>query len=270
MALATTYDLGVIGGGMMGSALVRAFLNAGVLRADRVLVSDVYPATLTALADDLGVATTDDNSLLVGQSTVVMLAVKPQMLGAVLEPLTLRADQLVVSIAAGVTLAKLATLTSDSQPLVRVMPNILATVAQASSAFAPNARVTEAQADLVERLLGAAGVAVKVEERLMDAVTGLPGSGPAFVAVFAEALIDGGVVAGLPRAAATQLTAQMLRGVGEWLLQTGGSPAQLKDMVTSPGGTTIAGLRALEAGGLRSAALEAVVAAAQRSKELGS
>lgn len=255
---------------MMGSALVRAFLNAGLLEPNRVIMSDVYPATLTRLADDLGVMTTADNRLLAEQAAVVMLAVKPQVLPAVLEPLSLRADQLLVSIAAGVTLAKLAALTSDSQPLVRVMPNILATIAQASSAYAPNAHVTEAQADFVQRLLCSAGVAVKVEERLMDAVTGLPGSGPAFVAVFAEALIDGGVVAGLPRADATKLTAQMLRGVGEWLLQTGGSPAQLKDMVTSPGGTTIAGLRALEAGGLRSAAIEAVVAAAQRSRELGS
>ena len=270
LALAISHDLGVIGAGMMGSALVRAFINAGLLEANRVIISDVYPATLTALADTLGVTTTDDNRLLVEQSAVVLLAVKPQVLSAVLEPLSLRDEQLVVSIAAGVTLAKLAALTSDNQPIVRVMPNILATVAQASSAYAPNAQVTEAQVDFVQRLLGGAGVAVKVEERLMDAVTGLSGSGPAFVAVFAEALIDGGVAAGLPRADATKLTAQMLRGVGEWLLQTGGSPAQLKDLVTSPGGTTIAGLRALEAGGLRGAAIEAVVAAAQRSKELGS
>lgn len=268
--MAISYDLGVIGAGMMGSALVRAFLKAGLLQADRVIMSDVYPATLSTLAETLGVQTTDDNRLLVEQSAVVMLAVKPQVLPAVLEPLSLRSDQLVISIAAGVTLAKLASLTSETQPLVRVMPNILATVAQASSAYAPSAQVTEAQVDFVQGLLSGAGVAVKVEERLMDAVTGLPGSGPAFVAVFAEALIDGGVVAGLPRADATKLTAQMLRGVGEWLQQTGGSPAQLKDMVTSPGGTTIAGLRALEGGGLRSAAIEAVVAAAQRSKELGS
>lgn len=233
-------------------------------------MSDALPAMLQTAESALGVRTTSDNQQVLDEAAVVLLAVKPQVLGAVLEPLNFRPDQLVLSIAAGVTLAKLTALTAETQPLVRVMPNILATVAQASSAWAPNAHVAPEQAELVQSLLDSAGVAVKVEERLMDAVTGLPGSGPAFVAVFAEALIDGGVAAGLPRAEAAKLTAQLIRGVGEWLLQTGGTPAQLKDMVTSPGGTTIAGLRAAEAAGLRSAAIEAVVAATQRSKELGS
>ena len=268
--MANTYDLGVIGAGVMGSGLVRAALQAGFVSADRVLVSDVSAEALARQAEALGVCTTADNQHLVSESAVVMLAVKPQVLAAVLEPLRFRPGQLVISIAAGVALAKLTALIGEDQPLVRVMPNVLAVVGQASSAYAANACASAEQRDFAGRLLACAGVAVPVEERLLDAVTGLSGSGPAFVAVFAEALIDGGVAAGLPRADAAKLAAQTIRGVGEWLLQTGSSPALLKDMVTSPGGTTIAGLRALEAGGLRTAAIEAVVAAAQRSRELGS
>lgn len=265
----TNYKLGVIGAGMMGSALVRAALDQGLFQASEVIVSDALPAALQRASETLGVHTTSDNDALVAQSAVVMLAVKPQVLAAVVDLLRLRPDQLVISIAAGVPLAKLNALLGESQPVVRVMPNILAVVAQASSAYAANRHVTPEQLEFAATLLGAAGVAVQVEERLLDAVTGLSGSGPAFVAAFAEAFMDGGVAAGLPRADAAKLAAQTIRGVGEWLLATGNSPALLKDMVTSPGGTTIAGVRALEAGGLRSALIEAVVAATERSRELG-
>ena len=265
----TKCKLGVIGAGMMGSALVRAALDKGIFEAGEIIMSDALPAALQRATETLGVQTTADNQALVDASAVVMLAIKPQVLAAVLEPLHFRPEQLVISIAAGVTLAKLRPLLGENHPVVRVMPNILAVVAQASSAYAPNEFVAVEQLAFVDAFLGAAGVAVKVEERLLDAVTGLSGSGPAFVAAFAEAFIDGGVAAGLPRADAAKLAAQTVRGVGEWLLSTGNSPALLKDMVTSPGGTTIAGVRALEAGGLRSATIEAVVAATDRSRELG-
>jgi len=149
-----------------------------------------------------------------------------------------------------------------------VMPNILCTVRESASAYATGPEVTEEQQAWIESLLGSAGLVLRVEERLLDAVTGLSGSGPAFAAVFCEALADGGVAAGLPRPVAVQLAAQVLLGTGRWVLEHG-SPAQLKDAVTSPAGTTIAGLQALESGGLRSAALQAVRAAAQRSSELG-
>lgn len=265
----TKYKLGVIGAGMMGSALVRGALNQGLFQASEIIMSDALPAALQCASENLGVQTTTDNQALVTASAVVLLAVKPQVLAAVVDQLRWRPDQLVISIAAGVPLARLNALVGEGQPVVRVMPNILAVVGQASSAYAANRQVTPEQLEFASALLSAAGVAVAVEERLLDAVTGLSGSAPAFVALFAEALTDGGVAAGLPRADAAKLTAQTIRGVGEWLLATGNPPALLKDMVTSPGGTTIAGVRALEAGGLRSASIEAVVAAAERSRELG-
>jgi len=154
--------------------------------------------------------------------------------------------------------------------IVRVMPSILCTVGEAASAYCANAACSAEQVARVAELLNAVGTAVAVREELMDAVTGLSGSGPAFVAVFVEALIDGGVAAGLSRDQAARLAAQTVLGTGRWLQESGCSPSALKDMVTSPAGTTIAGIKALEEGGLRAAVIEAVVAAAKRSRELGS
>jgi pyrroline-5-carboxylate reductase len=263
------YTLGVIGAGAMGAALVRGFVERGALKAAEIIVADVRLEVLEALAQSSGVAVTTDNPAVIAQSQAVLLAVKPQLLAEVARPLAWQPGQLVISIVAGVTLAALEGLTAPDQPLVRVMPNILATVTEASSAYAGNASATAEHLAFAERLLTSVGTAVPVPEKLLDAVTGLSGSGPAFCAVFLEALVDGGVAAGLPRAEATRLAAQTLAGVGRWVLATGGSPASLKDLVTSPAGTTIAGLRALEEGGLRSAAIEAVLAAARRAAELG-
>lgn len=253
----------------MGSAYVRGFIAREAYAAADIIVSDVRAEALAALHDELGVETTQDNQALVDSAEVLLLAIKPQVLEAVLRPLRLREGQLLISIAAGVSLARLASLVGHEHPVVRVMPNVLATVFQASSAYAGNAAATAEQLALVKRLLSLVGEAVSVEEKLLDAVTGLSGSGPAFVAIFAEALIEGGILAGLPRSEAAQLTARMLVGVGEWLLATGRTPAALKELVTSPGGTTIAGVRALEEGGLRAATMAAVDAAAKRSRELG-
>jgi len=252
----------------MGAALARGVVAGGELSAGQVIVSDLQAELLAPLGEQ-GLATTSDNEQLVRQAETILLAVKPQVLAEVVKSLPWQADQLVISIAAGVTLARLGELLGAPQPVIRVMPNILATVGEAASAYAGNAAATAAHLERAQRLLSSVGTAVRVEEKLMDAVTGLSGSGPAFVAAFAEAMIDGGVAAGLPRDQAALLAAQTIQGVGRWLLETGRSPAQLKDMVTSPGGTTIAGLRSLESGGLRSAIIEAVVAAAERSRELG-
>jgi pyrroline-5-carboxylate reductase len=267
--MARQHALGVIGAGAMGAALVRGFVGQGALAAGEVIVADVRAEAAQALAAATGVSVAAGNAEVVGQAEAVLLAVKPQILAEVAQPLEWRPGQLVISIAAGVSLARLQALTTPEQPLVRVMPNVLVTVSEGASAYAANDRATAEHQALVQRLLASVGVAVPVPERLLDAVTGLSGSGPAFAAVFLEALADGGVAAGLPRGEAVRLAAQTLVGVGRWVLETGGSPASLKDLVTSPGGTTIAGLRALEAGGLRGAAIEAVVAAALRSRELG-
>jgi len=266
--MATAYELGIIGVGEMGGNLAIGFVDSGQVAADRIIVSDLREDLLTFLGGR-GMATTRDNQEVAEKSETVLLAVKPQILPDVARGIRLRPDQLAISIAAGVPLARLGELLGEGQPIIRVMPNILAAVAQAASAYVGNAHATEAHLALAQALLSSVGTAVRVEEKLMDAVTGLSGSGPAFVAAFAEAMIDGGVAAGLPRHQAVALAAQTIKGVGQWLLSGGPTPAGLKDKVTSPGGTTITGLRALERGGMRSAVIEAVVAAAERSRELG-
>lgn len=266
--MTAAYELGIIGAGEMGGNLATGFVASGCLAAGKIIVSDLRDDLLEAHAQR-GLATTHDNQQLVEQSRTVLLAVKPQVLPQVAAGLRLQPGQLVISIAAGVPLARLGELLGGERPIIRVMPNILAAVSQAASAYAGNEFATAEHLDLTDRLLSCVGTAVRVEEKLMDAVTGLSGSAPAFVAAFAEALIDGGVAAGLPRHQASSLAAQTIKGVGQWLLDGGLAPAALKDKVTSPGGTTIAGLRALERGGMRSAVIEAVVAAADRSRELG-
>jgi len=264
------YTLGLIGAGNMGSALVRGFVKRQTLAPGEVCICDLEAERVAALSSELGVTAAHDAPELVSQSSVVLLAVKPQSLPELLSSLagSFQGDQLVISIVAGVSLANLQALIGERLPLVRVMPNMLCTVEESASAYTPSPEVRPEQVAFVDSLLASVGLAFPVEEKLLDAVTGLSGSGPAFAAVFCEALADGGVAAGLPRDMAERLAAQVLVGTGRWILEKG-SPAQLKDQVTSPAGTTIAGLQKLEAGGLRAAALRAVVAAAQRSAELG-
>ena len=264
------YSLGVIGVGNMGAALVRGCVRGQALPATELVVWDVDQARAQALQEELGVAVAEGNGRLVADSAAVLLAVKPQSLPLLLSGLAgaWRSRQLVISIAAGVPLARLRAWVSTGVSVVRVMPNLPATVGAAAAAYCAGPEVSEAHMALVQQLLSSVGLAVSVSEDLMDAVTGLAGSGPAFAAIFCEGLADGGVAAGLPRAVAQQLAAQVLVGAGQWILQ-GGSPAALKDAVSSPGGTTIAGVERLEAGGLRGTALAAVQAAARRAAELG-
>jgi pyrroline-5-carboxylate reductase len=266
----TTYRLGLIGAGVMGRALLGSALDAGVLAAGEVIASDLSP-TCRAEVAGMGCVATDDNHEVVRNSEALLIAVKPQVIAEVLGDLRedLREGQLLISIAAGVSIVSLHETVGDGPCIVRVMPNICCTVGAAASAFAANGDVSDEQIEFVDVLLSAAGEVVAVREELLDAVTGLSGSGPAFVAVFIEALADGGVKAGLPREQAQKLAAQTVLGAARWLLETGAGPAELKDLVTSPGGTTIAGLAALEERGLRAATMSAVVAAAERSKELG-
>lgn len=264
------YRLGVIGAGVMGRALLNAAVRAGVVSAGEVLVSDVNPACLHE-AEEIGCAATYDNREVVAHSQAVLVAVKPQVIREVLGDLheEFQDGQLLISIAAGVSLATLRDVVGPRPRLVRVMPNICCTVGAAASAWAAEPDVTEQQKRFVAELLTAAGEAVEVEERLLDAVTGLSGSGPAYAAVFIEALADGGVKAGLSRPQALRLAAQTVLGAARWVLDNEESPATLKDLVSSPGGTTIHGIAALEAGAFRAAVIEAVVAAAERARELG-
>lgn len=260
-----------IGAGRMATALAKGILSAGFSITEHVRASDVSQPARERFAAETGCRTQTTNSEAVAEADIVVLAVKPQVLHEAVADLApqLTPDQLVVSIVAGIPLSTLTQLCGDGVRLVRVMPNTPCLVGCGASAFAVGPTATAADADLVQQFLETVGVAFPVPERLLDAVTGLSGSGPAYVFQVIEALSDGGVRAGLPRDIATTLSAQTVLGAARMVLETGEHPAALKDAVASPGGTTIAGLHELERCGLRAAMINAVVAASLRSAELG-
>ncbi len=262
---------GFIGAGRMATALACGFIEQHLARAEQILASDASPAAAQQFAAATGARTSDDNGQVAAESDCVILAVKPQQMAAVLAGLRgrLSARQLVVSIAAGVPLAAITRQLGEGPRLVRVMPNTPCLIGQGASAYCLGPGAVAADGELVARLLGAVGRAFELEEKLLDAVTGLSGSGPAFAYVVIEAMSDGGVRMGLPRDVSLALAAQTVLGAAEMVLSSGEHPAVLKDRVASPGGTTIAGLAALEAGGLRAALMAAVEAATRRSIELG-
>ncbi len=263
--------IGFLGAGKMATALARGWLAAGLASADRLAASDPLPAARDAFAAATGARAAADNRAVVAASDVLVLAVKPQTLKALLAEVrpAVGPRHLVVSVAAGVPLRQLADGLGADRRLVRVMPNTPCLVGASASGYALGETATDDDAALVDRLLNAVGRAYRLPEGLLDAVTGLSGSGPAFVYVMIEALSDGGVRVGLPRDVATALAAQTVFGAAKMVLETGAHPGVLKDMVASPGGTTIAGLYALERGGLRAALMDAVEAATRRSAELG-
>jgi pyrroline-5-carboxylate reductase len=263
--------IGFLGAGQMATALARGWLAAGLAAPESVRAADVVPQARQAFQAATGVEVSPSNAAVAAGSDVLVLAVKPQSMVGVLAELRplVQPRHLVVSIAAGVTLARLADGLPSGTRLVRVMPNTPCLVGASASAYAPGPTATDADANLVGRLFDAVGKAYRVPETLLDAVTGLSGSGPAFVYVMIEALADGGVRVGLPRDVALALAAQTVLGSARMVLETKQHPGALKDAVASPGGTTIAGLHALERGGLRAALMDAVEAAARRAAELG-
>jgi pyrroline-5-carboxylate reductase len=260
-----------IGAGQMAEALIGGLLKAGLCPPDHLMASDPVPARREVIEHRFGVPTTSDNRTVCDGADVIVLAVKPQALGhaaAAIAPGV--AGKLIISIAAGVPLRRLAELLPSSVRLVRVMPNAPALIGDGMSAVSLGPGVTEHDTRLVRMLFEAVGRVVVVDEAHMDAVTGLSGSGPAYAFACLEAMADGGVHMGLPRGVAEVLAAQTLVGAARMVLGTGEHPGRLKDRVASPGGTTIAGLHALERGGLRAALIAAVDAATRRSRELGS
>lgn len=263
--------IGFIGAGQMATALGQGMVKAGLVPADGLSASDPLAEARERFTQATGAQATADNLRTVAESDVIFLAVKPQQMAGVLAELRgkVTADKLVVSIAAGVRLAVLSQGLGGEPRLVRVMPNTPCLVGQGACGYCLGGKATADDGRLVDSLLAAVGVAYQVDEKLLDAVTGLSGSGPAFVYVIIEALSDGGVRMGLPRQVATALAAQTVRGAAEMVLATGEHTGVLKDRVASPGGTTIAGLAALESGGLRAALMAAVEAATRRSVELG-
>jgi len=261
-----------MGAGRMATALARGLVQAGIVPAASIVASDPSEDARRAFAGGVpGATVAPDIADRVAQCDVIFLAVKPQQMSAALAALgdSIRSDGLVVSIAAGITLERIAAALPAGQRIVRVMPNTPCLIGQGASGFSLGKLATPADAKLVATLLSAVGAAFEVPETMLDAVTGLSGSGPAFVYSMIEALTEGGKAAGLPAELAAELASRTAAGAAAMVLQTGETPAVLRERVTSPGGTTVAGLAVLTERGFNAAVVEAVEAATRRSAELG-
>ncbi len=259
-----------VGAGNMAEALIKGLLGAG-WTADAIVGTGRRPERLDHLYRTYGIRTTTDNVAAVADADIVVLAVKPQAMNKMLDLVAPGIDhaKLVISVAAGVPIAALQRKLGSGARIVRAMPNTPALVGEGATAVSGGEHATDEDLATAKALFDAVGKTVVVDEGLLDAVTGLSGSGPAYVFLVIEALSDAGVKVGLPRYTAQALAAQTVLGAAKLLLETGLHPGQLKDQVTSPGGTAIAGLHTLEAGGLRTTLINAVEAASLRAKELG-
>jgi pyrroline-5-carboxylate reductase len=264
-------SIGFLGGGNMAGALIGGLVEGGIIDAANLHVSDPLKERLDELSERFAVQATTDNRALVAASQVVVLAVKPQILERVLAETRdhFAPDAVVISLAAGVSTATIESQLDSCARVVRAMPNIAALVRAAATALAGGAHAESDDLELAAEIFAAVGITVVVDEEQLDAVTGLSGSGPAYVFLVLEALADAGVKVGLARRDALLLAAQTVMGAAKLLLDTNEHPGRLKDMVTSPGGTAIAGLHTLEQGGLRTTLINAVESATQRSRQLG-
>jgi pyrroline-5-carboxylate reductase len=268
--MSTLGSLAVLGGGKMGEALIAGLLDAGAVRRDRVTATDARRERIAQLAKRYRVRTTSDNAAAVARADVVLVAVKPAVVRAVLEEVrdALKDRTLVISIAAGVTTAQIERWIGKPVPVVRAMPNTPALVREGMTAVCAGTHATPRHLETARAVFAAVGRCVALEERHLDAVTAVSGSGPAFQFVILDALADGGVKAGLPRDVAVELAAQTMRGASTMVLRTGEHPGTLKDAVATPGGCTVEGLLELEEGGVRATLIKAVVRAARRAGEL--
>lgn len=263
--------IGLIGCGKMGSALTLGAIKKGVFEPHQVLAYDPVPEAIAALGD--GILTAKSLEQVIQESDILLLCVKPYQVSEILAkipPLVKSSDELlVISIAAGVKIQTMEESCDHQARIVRTMPNTPALVGEGAAAFALGKKTVDADADFTEKLLGSIGIVYQVKESLLDTVTGLSGSGPAYVYTFIEALADGALLEGLPRDQALALATQTVLGAAHMVADSGEHPSVLRDRVTSPGGTTIAGLAALEEGAFRSSAINAVKAATKKARELG-
>ncbi len=260
--------IGIIGVGNMGEAILRGLHQKGMAKG--IVVTDIRPDRQVYIKKTYGVEVVSDNRQLSSQVQIVILAIKPQDIKGVLQEISpaLDSSKLIISIVAGVSLGTISSILDKDLRLVRAMPNIAALVLESATALSQGGEASAEDMEMAQGIFGALGRTVVLPEVLMDAVTGMSGSGPAYVCLFIEALADGGVRMGLPRKAALELAIQTVLGTARLLSEGGEHPAYLKDRVASPGGTTIAGIASLEARGFRGAVMEAVASATQRSKEL--
>ena len=263
--------IAVIGVGNMGAALLRGMLRMPWAKPNVFTVSDIDGSKLKALSKELKVKTTTSNAKAIKGADIILLAVKPQMLDQVLKEIRkeLSQKQLVISVVAGARTDHIVSSVGKKVSVIRAMPNISALVGESATAISAGKHSTKNDVKLAHEILGAVGIVVEVQEHLMDAVTGLSGSGPMYVFLIAEGLSDAGVKVGLSRQTANALAVQTLLGAAKMMKETGKHPAELKDMVTSPGGTSISALHSLEKSGLKASLIDAVEAATKRSAELG-
>jgi len=262
--------VGVIGAGVMGSSIVKGLLAKGIVRAEDVFVSDVDGGKLDKLVKEAGVRAFMDNSIVAREADVLIVCVKPQQMAEALASLrpSVTRRHLLISIAAGVRIRAIEENLADGVRVVRAMPNQACLVGLSATAFSPGKNATAEDHSTVEEIFSSVGRVYVVDEEMLDAVTGLSGSGPAYAYMVIEALAEGGVKAGLTREVAIALAAQTLLGAATMVLETRRHPEELWKLVATPGGTTEAGMRALNEGGLKDALVRAVVEAAKRSKEL--
>jgi pyrroline-5-carboxylate reductase len=260
-----------IGAGNMVEALIQGILAAGLFRRQEMLAADSVKDRLEYIREKYGIKVTGNNKSAVEWADLVVLAVKPQVMDLVLEDIRKAVDdsKILISIAAGIPISKIFDGLTKEAKVIRVMPNTPALVKEGASAIAPGRGILQPELALVRKIFESIGKAVVVDERLMDAVTGLSGSGPAYIFLVIEAMADGGVKMGLSRDVAQLLAAQTVLGAAKLVLETGEHPGRLKDMVASPAGTTMEGLHRLEAGGLRALFISAIEGATKRSQDLG-
>lgn len=263
--------VGFLGAGNMGEALIHGLLHGHLCKPEQIICSDVRPERLKLIREKYGVRGTTHNSEVVKQSDIIILAVKPQIMKPVVEEVSKYFDfnKLIISIAAGVPLDAIESCAGKELKLVRVMPNICVSVREGVSAISAGKHAQKEDLMIAKTIFDSVGKSIFLEESLLDAVTGLSGSGPAYIFLIVDALADAGVKVGLSRDDALLLASQTVLGAAKMLIETGEHPGKLKDMVTSPGGTAIAGLHTLEQGGVRTTLINAVEVATQRSKTLG-
>lgn len=263
--------IGVIGAGKIGAAIMRGIVRSGLAGKDQVMASDVSEQLRDAVVKELAINATPDNGVLCNFADIVILAVKPQIVDPVAKEIAkkLGSKKLLVSVAAGVPIARIEASLEKGARVVRVMPNIACVAGAGAAGFAGGSSTAADDLEKVGAILNSFGVGMLVEEKYLDAVTGLSGSGPAYVLLFMEALADGGVQVGLARDVALKLAMQTVYGAAKMALESNKHLGELKDEVTSPGGTTIAGLYAMEQKGFHGIVMDAVVSATRRSQELG-
>ncbi|TFG14568.1 MAG: pyrroline-5-carboxylate reductase [Promethearchaeota archaeon] len=263
-------ELGIIGIGNMGSAFIRGILTSQVVKAQNIIIYDINKELLTKKSKEYNIDNAENNIDLVQKAQNILIAVKPQIIDSVLQEISssITKEHILISIAAGITIAHIKEFITTQTGIIRVMPNTPALIGAGASAISFNENTKEKDLEYVKKILKSIGIVVELEEKHIDAVTGLSGSGPAYVFVIIEALADGGVKMGLSREIALKLAAQTVLGASKMVLETGKHPGELKDMVTSPGGTTIAALHEIEKGKLRSTLISAVEAATLKSKSI--